>query len=249
MHVQSLGWENPLEEEMITHSRILAWRTPGTEEPGGLQSIESQRVKHNCSNLAHMHTPSSEIVTLYYSKFYSFLKLPSSCRHHVILLQWRSLNEDKKCVYITLTPVRINGKFLPFSLWHFGGSDNKESAWNAGDPGSIPGLGRSPGEGNGNPLQYSCLENSMDRVYSPWVPRVGHEWVTNFHFHYLAIQYVIFCKCRRVRSGMKICPCVLKSWSLSVDSCSLQSLHGSLHGLASLSSPLSRLLSLPPQDV
>ena len=36
------------------------------------------------------------------------------------------------------------------------------SAWNAGEPGSIPGLGRSPGEGNGNPLQYSCLENSMD---------------------------------------------------------------------------------------
>ena len=44
-----------------------------------------------------------------------------------------------------------------------GGSDSKESACNAGDPGSIPGLGRSPGEGNGYPLQYSCLENSMDR--------------------------------------------------------------------------------------
>ena len=44
-----------------------------------------------------------------------------------------------------------------------GGSDNKESASSAGDMSSIPGLGRSPGEGNGNPLQYSCLENSMDR--------------------------------------------------------------------------------------
>ena len=44
-----------------------------------------------------------------------------------------------------------------------GGSDSKESACNAGDPGTIPGSGRSPGEGNGNPLQYSCLENSMDR--------------------------------------------------------------------------------------
>ena len=43
-----------------------------------------------------------------------------------------------------------------------GGSDGKESTCNAGDPGSIPGLGKSPGEGNGNPLQY-CLENSMDR--------------------------------------------------------------------------------------
>ena len=44
-----------------------------------------------------------------------------------------------------------------------GGSDGKQSACNAGDLGSIPGLGRSSGEGNGNLLQYSCLENSMDR--------------------------------------------------------------------------------------
>ena len=44
-----------------------------------------------------------------------------------------------------------------------GGSDGKESACNAGDPGSIHGLGRSPGEGNGKPLHYSCLENPMDR--------------------------------------------------------------------------------------
>ena len=44
-----------------------------------------------------------------------------------------------------------------------GGSDSKESACNAGDPTSMPGSGRSPGGGNGNPLQYSCLENSMDR--------------------------------------------------------------------------------------
>ena len=43
-----------------------------------------------------------------------------------------------------------------------GGSDGKVSALNAGDTGSILGLGRSPGEGNGNPLQYSCLENSLD---------------------------------------------------------------------------------------
>ena len=42
-----------------------------------------------------------------------------------------------------------------------GGSHGKVSAYNVGDLGSIPGLGRSPGEGNGNPLQYSCLENSM----------------------------------------------------------------------------------------
>ena len=44
-----------------------------------------------------------------------------------------------------------------------GGSDGKESACTTGDPGLIPGSGRSPGEGNGNPPQYSCLEKSMDR--------------------------------------------------------------------------------------
>ena len=43
-----------------------------------------------------------------------------------------------------------------------GGSDGKASAYNVGDPGSIPGSGRSPGEGNGNPLQDPCLENPMD---------------------------------------------------------------------------------------
>ena len=49
-------------------------------------------------------------------------------------------------------------------IWAFpGGSDDKECACNSGDPGSIHGLGRSPGERNGNSLQYSCLENSMDR--------------------------------------------------------------------------------------
>ena len=45
--VPSLGWEDPLEEEMATHSSILAWRIPWTEDPGGLSSIGSQRVRHD----------------------------------------------------------------------------------------------------------------------------------------------------------------------------------------------------------
>ena len=45
--VQSLGWEGPLEEEMTTHFSILSWRIPWTEEPGRLQSIGSQKVRHN----------------------------------------------------------------------------------------------------------------------------------------------------------------------------------------------------------
>ena len=55
------------------------------------------------------------------------------------------------------------GVGLVRSLDFPGGSDGKASVYNVGDPGLSPGLGRSPGEGNGNPLQYYCLENPMDR--------------------------------------------------------------------------------------
>ena len=64
-----------------------------------------------------------------------------------------------------------------------GGSDGKESACNAGDSGSIPGSGRPPGGGNGYPLQYSCLENSMDKepgqLQSMRSLRLGHYWAAN----------------------------------------------------------------------
>ena len=57
------------------------------------------------------------------------------------------------------------------------GSDSEESACNAGDPGLIPGSGRSPGEGNGNPLQYSCLENPNDRgAWQAIVHGVANSW-------------------------------------------------------------------------
>ena len=67
-----------------------------------------------------------------------------------------------------------------------GSSDVKQSACNAGIPGLIPGSGRSPGEGNGNPLQYPYLENPMDRgvwqaIQSMVLQRAGHD--SHFHFH------------------------------------------------------------------
>ena len=86
---------------------------------------------------------------------------------------------------------------VSFNMWHgyFGGfphsSGDKESACNAGVPGSIPGSGRSPGGGHGNPLQYSCLENPMDRearqatVHE--VTRVGHDLVTKPHGYFWSI--------------------------------------------------------------
>ena len=67
------------------------------------------------------------------------------------------------CMYNVYYTYMYNS-FVYIYIWGFpGGSDGKASACNAGDQGSIPGLGRSPGEGNGNPLQHSCLENPMDR--------------------------------------------------------------------------------------
>ena len=76
----------------------------------------------------------------------------------------------------------LTGRF--FTTWEGfpGGSDGRESARNVGDLGSIPGLGRSPGGGHGNPLQYSFLENPMDRgatVYGS--QRVRHDWATKHH--------------------------------------------------------------------
>ena len=83
-----------------------------------------------------------------------------------------SLSGAKNCIYTLLSDVSFPG-----------GSDGKVSACNVGDPGSIPGLGRSPGEGNGNLLQYSCLENSMD--WGAWWATVhvvikSQTWLSDF---------------------------------------------------------------------
>ena len=74
-----------------------------------------------------------------------------------------------------------------------GGSDGKESTCNARDPGSIPGLGRSPGEGNGNPLQYFCWRipwtEEPGGLKSMESQTVGHNWATNTFFHFFIPLY------------------------------------------------------------
>ena len=74
----------------------------------------------------------------------------------------------------------------PVFLGFRGGSAGIESVCNVGDLDSVPGLGRSPGEGKGYPLQYSGLENSMDYI----VPGAAKSWtqLSDFHFHYQLIQ-------------------------------------------------------------
>ena len=104
--------------QMATHSGTLAWKIPRMEKPGRLQSMESQRVRHD------------------WETSLSFL---SGC------------------------------------------SDGKESTYNAGDLGSIPGSGRSPREGNGNPLQYSCLVNSMDKGSWWGIAAKSGTWLSDFH--------------------------------------------------------------------
>ena len=84
----------------------------------------------------------------------------------------------------SMSPNMTSAKSFSFRIFP-GGSDSTESACKAGDPDLIPGLGRSPGEGNGNPLQYCCQENSTDRgawraivhgVTKSWT------WLSDFHF-------------------------------------------------------------------
>ena len=84
---------------------------------------------------------------------------------------------EQKCIFILGFP---------------GGSEVKASACNAGDLGSIPGSGRSPGEGNGSPLQYSCLENPMDRgAWGATVHRVAKSRtrLSDFTFIYNLFGY------------------------------------------------------------
>ena len=82
--------------------------------------------------------------------------------------------EKRIAMHSVFWPGEYHGLYSPWGhkeldmteqLYFFilGGSDSKVSVYNEGDPGSIPGSGRSPGEGNGNPHQYYCLENPMDR--------------------------------------------------------------------------------------
>ena len=122
-----------LEEEMTTHSSILAWRIPWTEEPGGLQSM-GRKVRHDWA------TNTTTTICI-------------------------CIGLAKVCLSFSILPdIKTLSSFLakPVCIWGFPvGSHNKESACNAGDLGLIPGSGRSPGEGNGYPPQYSFLENSM----------------------------------------------------------------------------------------
>ena len=167
---------------MATHSSILAWRIPYTEEPGRLQSIGSQesdttwQLNHHHHHLQdRVQSPVNTLQTVAWTT--SFPPIPSlPFNKRTLELQQSSwLSNYRPHFPVSLATWRVHViEFSPMGCMCFShsfkrkvyifpgfpaGSDGKESLCNVGDLGSIPGLGRSSGEGNGNPLQYSCLEN------------------------------------------------------------------------------------------
>ena len=142
--VWSLSQEDLLEEEMAIPCSVAAWRIPWTERPGGLQSMGSQRVRHDRATSTHTH----KIPLLYLFR----VSIPGYWASQVVLVV-------------------------------------KNTSANAGDirdTGSILGSGRSSEGGHGNPLQYSCLENPMDR--GPWQATVlgvtkSQKWLKRLSMH------------------------------------------------------------------
>ena len=151
---------------MATHSSTLAWRIPWKEEPGGLQTMESQRVGHDWATSLTHSLPDSSVGK------------ESACN-----------SGDPSDSWVRKIPWRRDRVPTLVFLGFFCGSAGKESACNGGDLGSIPGLGRSPGEGKGYSLQYSDLENSMDCM----VHGVTNSQIqlSNFHFYFTFTELLL----------------------------------------------------------
>ena len=185
--VRSLGREDPLEKEMVTHSNILAWRIPWTEKPGRLQSMGSQR-KCELSTLVIQRPPAKEGTSEV------FRTGPTLCRGLLSILLDRSR---------TLEIPTWNRKLSPTPTASLVTWQVKNPPSNAGDTrdmGLVLGSRRSPWEGNGNPLQYSCLENSHGQrslAGSPWVHKES-DTTEHAHTHtpgtrWLEVSFFLFC--------------------------------------------------------
>jgi len=166
-----------LEKEMATHSSVLALRIPGTGKPGVLWSMGSHRVGHDWSDLAAAAAAATAACSFFWIyQTFSYIEVYLST--YSFLLQ-RLLVVSTITKHLAL--FFYSNRTLIFTWAHifFGASQMAPVVMNptvnAGDRrdvGWIPGSGRSPGGGHGNPLQYSCLENPMDRgawqaTYSP----------------------------------------------------------------------------------
>ena len=128
---------------MTAPSSVLAWEIAWTEEPGSLRATGSHRVGHDRSDLAAA----------------AMCKCSNSYTNSCIL---SICNFSHSSAYVLFHHSLINISLMTIGGFP-GGSVVKNLPPNVGAVGLIPGLGRSPGEGNGNPLQYSCPGNPMDR--------------------------------------------------------------------------------------
>ena len=160
---------------MVTNSSNLAWESPRTEKPGRLQFMPSQRVGHDRSNWAPTSLPT----------LFSVLRgwplraaSPRLSLDFGFWLGWADISHQQYAGRWKQRDVRVFISLLPNEVGFPCGSAGKESACNVGDLSLIPGLGRSPGEGKGYPLQYSGLENSMDCMVH------GVTQLSGFHFHF-----------------------------------------------------------------
>ena len=159
---------------MAPHSSILAWKIPWMEEPGRLESMGSLRVGHDWATSLSLFT---------------FMHWRRKWQPTPVFLPGESQGRgawwaaDYGVAQSRARLKRLSSSSSSVIFGFLDGSNGKESVCNALDMGSIPGLGRYPGKGNGNPFHYSCLENSMGRG-AWWATvhvsqRVGHNWVTN----------------------------------------------------------------------
>ena len=150
------------EKAVAPHSSTLAWKIPWMEEPGGLQSMGSLRVGNDWATSLSLFT------FLHWRRKWqpTPVFLPGESRGRGSLLGCSAWG----CTESDTTEATWQQQQQQCYSWATGGPGGKESVCQTGDTSSIPGLGKSPGEGNGNPLQYSCLENPMNR--GAWCPAV-----------------------------------------------------------------------------
>ena len=147
---------------MAPHSSTLAWKIPWTEEPGRLHSVESLKSQTRLSNFTFT---------------FHFYALEKAMATHPSVLAWRLPGTGEPGGLPSMGSPRVGHDWSDIAaaaacsqlfIYVYAQGlppwlSSKESAFNAEDTASIPRSGRFPGQGRGNPLQYSCMENSMGK--------------------------------------------------------------------------------------